>query len=45
MEVSGIGKLSPNMLMVGFQEKWFSCPQVEKLTIFWQNLYFRDISK
>ena len=26
MEMAGLGKLSPNMMMIGFQEKWFSCP-------------------
>jgi|CryBogDrversion2_11_1035321.scaffolds.fasta_scaffold503004_1 hypothetical protein len=24
MEVSGLGKLSPNMMLMGFQEKWSS---------------------
>ncbi len=27
MEVAGLGKLSPNMLLVGFQEKWSSHPE------------------
>ena len=26
MEMAGLGKLSPNMMMIGFQEKWWSCP-------------------
>ena len=25
MEMAGLGKLSPNMMMIGFQEKWFTC--------------------
>ena len=24
MEVAGLGKLSPNMMLIGFQEKWCS---------------------
>ena len=27
MEMAGLGKLSPNMMMIGFQEKWWSCPE------------------
>ena len=27
MEVSGLGKLSPNMMLIGFQEKWASDPE------------------
>jgi hypothetical protein len=27
MEVAGLGKLSPNMLLIGFQEKWSSHPE------------------
>jgi hypothetical protein len=26
MEMAGLGKLSPNMMMIGFQEKWWACP-------------------
>jgi len=26
MEVAGLGKLSPNMMLIGFQEKWSSSP-------------------
>ena len=26
MEMSGLGKLSPNMMLIGFQEKWWACP-------------------
>ncbi len=27
MEIGGLGKLSPNMMLIGFQEKWSSCPE------------------
>ncbi len=27
MEIAGLGKLSPNMMMIGFQEKWWACPE------------------
>jgi hypothetical protein len=27
MEVAGLGKLSPNMMLIGFQEKWSSDPE------------------
>ena len=26
MEMAGLGKLSPNMMLIGFQEKWWACP-------------------
>ena len=26
MEVAGLGKLRPNMMMIGFQEKWYASP-------------------
>jgi solute carrier family 12 sodium/potassium/chloride transporter 2 len=26
MEMAGLGKLRPNMMMIGFQEKWWACP-------------------
>lgn len=27
MEIGGLGKLSPNMMLIGFQEKWSSCSE------------------
>ena len=27
MQTVGVGKLSPNMMLIGFQEKWLSSPQ------------------
>ena len=33
MEVTGLGKLSPNMMLCGFQEKWHSDPDGELLIL------------
>ena len=27
MEMAGLGKLSPNMMMIGFQDKWWASPE------------------
>lgn len=29
LQGSGVGKLSPNMLLLGYKENWLSCPREE----------------